>query len=95
DNPATSIPTEFKLFAAYPTPFNSTTTITYGLKIPAPTRLALYDLSGREVRTLFDGYRQAGFHSVRMNANDLSSGLYFVRLEGSGQIATKKIILIR
>ncbi|NQU04856.1 MAG: T9SS type A sorting domain-containing protein, partial [Calditrichaeota bacterium] len=89
------LPTEFELYHAYPNPFNSTTTIRYGLGKPAPTRLALYDLSGREVRTLFEGYRQAGFHSVNMNASDLSSGLYFVRLEGSGFTATRKVILIR
>ncbi len=86
---------EISIFAAYPNPFNSSTTITYGLRLPAPTRLALYDLSGREVRTLFDGYRQAGFHSVNMNAGDLASGLYFVKLEGSGQIVTQKVMLIK
>ncbi|NQU04783.1 MAG: T9SS type A sorting domain-containing protein [Calditrichaeota bacterium] len=52
-------------------------------------------MSGRKIRTLFDGYRQAGFHSVRLNADDLTSGLYFMRLEGSGFMTTRKVILIR
>jgi hypothetical protein len=88
-------PSTFILNPAYPNPFNSTTTITYGLDKSATTRLALYDLSGREVRTLFDGYKQAGFHSVNLNADDLSSGFYLVRLETAGFMATREIILLR
>ncbi|MCF7810978.1 T9SS type A sorting domain-containing protein [bacterium] len=95
DNVEKYLPAEFTLYPAYPNPFNSTTTITFGLGKPAPTQLALYDLSGREVMTLYDGYQQAGFHSVNLNAGDLASGLYFVRLDGSGQIMTQKLMLIR
>jgi len=90
-----NIPESLALFTAYPNPFNSTTTIRYELGKPAPTRLALYDLSGKEVRTLFDGYRQAGFHSVNLNANDLPTGLYFVHLKASDRVFTQKIMLIR
>ncbi|MCF7811923.1 T9SS type A sorting domain-containing protein [bacterium] len=86
---------EFALYEAYPNPFNSTTTITYGLDKSAPTRLALYDLSGREVMTLFEGYRQSGFYSVILNAGELSSGLYFLRMDASNRIFTNKVILIR
>jgi hypothetical protein len=89
------IPDGFVLFAVYPNPFNSTTTISFGLGLPAPTRLMLYDLSGREVRTLFKGYKQAGFHSANLNAGDLSSGIYFVRLNASNQVFTQKVMLIR
>ena len=88
-------PSSFILYPAYPNPFNSTTTIRYGLGKPTPTRLALYDLSGREVRTLFEGYRQAGIHVATLTANDLASGLYFVRLEASDQVFTQKVMLIR
>ncbi|MCF7811399.1 T9SS type A sorting domain-containing protein [bacterium] len=95
NNPENLLPDEISLAPAYPNPFNSTTTISYGLDRPARTRIAVYDLSGREVTTLFDGYRQAGFHSVNLNANDLASGLYFVQLKASNQISTQKVILIR
>jgi len=90
-----SIPSKLDIIDIYPNPFNSTTIITYGLGKPAPTRLALYDLSGREVMTLFEGYRQAGFHSVNLHAGDLQSGIYFVRFEGLGEVATRKVMLIR
>ncbi|MCF7810854.1 T9SS type A sorting domain-containing protein, partial [bacterium] len=86
---------EFALYEAYPSPFNSTTTISFGLDKSAPTRIAVHDLSGREVMTLFEGFGQAGFHSVNLNAGDLASGLYFVQLKASDQTLTRKIMLIR
>lgn len=88
-------PTTFMLYPAYPNPFNSTTTITYGLDKSALTRLALYDLSGREVMMLFEGYRQAGYNSATLTANELSSGLYFISLEAGGKISTQKVLLLR
>ncbi|NQT35501.1 T9SS type A sorting domain-containing protein, partial [bacterium] len=86
--------TEFSL-SVYPNPFNSTTSITYGLGKPAPTRLALYDLSGQQITTLFEGFRQSGFHSLTLNANNLPSGLYFVRLKASEKVSTQKVMLVR
>jgi hypothetical protein len=86
---------EFALYEAYPNPFNSTTTITYGLAKPAPARLALYDISGRKVMTLFKGYKQAGNHTATLKANDLPSGLYFVRLEAEGFNQSRKLVLVR
>ncbi|MCF7810847.1 T9SS type A sorting domain-containing protein [bacterium] len=86
---------EFKIYPAYPNPFNSTTTITFGLDKSTTARLALYDMSGRQVRTLFNGYSQAGFHSVNLNADDLSSGFYLVRLETAGFITTREVILLK
>jgi len=83
------------LLNSYPNPFNLSTLITYSISSPSRVSLQLYELSGREVRTLFNGYKQAGFYSVNLNANDLSSGLYLVRLEGSGQTIVRKLILIR
>ncbi|MCF7809898.1 T9SS type A sorting domain-containing protein [bacterium] len=89
------IPVDFGIVSAYPNPFNSTTSITYGLDKSAPTRLTLYDLSGQQVTTLFEGYKQAGFHTANLSANDLPSGLYFIQLEASNQVFTQKVMLIR
>ena len=90
-----SHPSSFILYPAYPNPFNSTTTIEYALSFPAEVSLNIYNLSGRRVETLFNGRQQAGVHSVTFNAGNLPSGLYFVRLEDSGQAFTKKVMLIR
>jgi len=89
------IPEDFKLFPAYPNPFNSSTIIRYGLGKPAPARLALYDLSGREVRTLFEGNKQAGVHRTILSAANLPSGIYFVRLEDLNKSINSKITLIK
>jgi len=88
-------PSSFILYLIHPNPFNSSTTITYGLGKPAPTRLTLYDLSGREVRTLVEGNRQAGIHTVNLIAGDLLSGIFFVRLEASGQALSRKVLLLK
>jgi hypothetical protein len=90
----TLIPVEF-LLKTYPNPFNSSTTITYGLPVAGSVSLLLYDIAGRNIKTLVEGNRQAGFHSVNLNVSDLSSGLYIVRLEVSEKVLTQKIMLIR
>ncbi|MCF7810484.1 T9SS type A sorting domain-containing protein [bacterium] len=86
---------DFNIFQAYPNPFNSTTTISFGLDKSAPARLTLYDLSGREAMTLFEGYKQAGCHTATLTAGDLGSGLYFVRLDAGGFSQSRKVILVR
>ncbi|MCF7810140.1 T9SS type A sorting domain-containing protein [bacterium] len=89
------IPDNYELLTAYPNPFNSTTTITYGLAKSAPTRLMLYDLTGREVLTLYEGFKQAGCHTATLTAGDLASGLYFVRLNAGGFRQSRKVVLVR
>jgi len=88
-------PTAFVLYQSYPNPFNATTTIRYGLPYPGNVSLQVYNTLGQQITTLFQGYRQAGFHSATLSADDLASGLYFVRLEASGKVATQKVMLIR
>ncbi|MDP8239078.1 MAG: T9SS type A sorting domain-containing protein [Candidatus Hatepunaea meridiana] len=88
-------PSEFRLSNIYPNPFNSTTTIKYSLPMPSDVSLAVYDPLGRRVTTLFEGYRQTGFHSVNLNACDMPSGLYFVGLETSGQIIIRKVTSLK
>ncbi|MCF7810912.1 T9SS type A sorting domain-containing protein [bacterium] len=90
-----SLPNGFELHSPYPNPFNSTTTITYGLSKPSPTRLVLNDLSGRRVMTLFNGNREAGIFTTTLIADNLPSGLYVVRLDAAGQQFTQKIMLLK
>ncbi|MDP8238092.1 MAG: T9SS type A sorting domain-containing protein [Candidatus Hatepunaea meridiana] len=88
-------PSEFFLKPPCPNPFNSTTTITYSLPATTMIKLRLFDLTGREVMTLINDLKQPGVHSTVLNADDLASGLYFVRLEASEQSLTRKVMLIR
>ena len=88
-------PSTFSLHPAYPNPFNSTTTIRYSLPFPSHVSLMVYNLSGQEITTLFKGYRQVGNHSECFNADNLPTGLYFVRLESANQSLSNKIMLIK
>ncbi|NQT34861.1 T9SS type A sorting domain-containing protein [bacterium] len=86
---------EFSLHQNFPNPFNSTTTIRYSLPYPSYVSLQVYNLSGQLINTLFEGYRQAGFHSAKLTANNLPTGLYFVRLNASDKVFMQKVMLIR
>jgi len=87
-------PVETALFKAYPNPFNPTTVISYTLQVASYTSLSVYDLQGREVARLVDGYRDAGLHEVTFNAAHLASGVYIYRItSGSYQVAGKLTLL--
>lgn len=87
------------LSQAYPNPFNPSTIIQYGISKAGNVTLTLYNLLGREVALLVDGFREPGFHTVYLNTNKdvlgLASGVYFYRLEtGTGHMI-RKLVLVR
>jgi hypothetical protein len=89
------LPLEFGLFPAYPNPFNSTTTITYGLGKPATARIAIYDLTGREIVTLVNDKLEAGHYNAVWSAAEFPSGLYICRMEAGGFCQSRKLVLVR
>ncbi|MCF7811356.1 choice-of-anchor D domain-containing protein [bacterium] len=89
------IPTGFILQPAFPNPFNSTTTITYGLSMATPTRIAIYDLTGREIVTLINDNVEAGYYNVVWNAAEFPSGLYICRMEAGGFYQSRKLVFVR
>ena len=86
---------EFRLYSAFPNPFNSTSTIEYALPFASKVTLNLYNLAGMRIEKIVDGRLQAGVYRATLNAGDLASGLYFVKLEGSGQSFTRKLMLVK
>ncbi|MCK4827824.1 T9SS type A sorting domain-containing protein [bacterium] len=68
---------------------------TYSLPEASIIKLRLFDLTGREVMTLVNDLKQPGVHSTTLTADDLASGLYFVRLEASGEVMTRKVMLMK
>jgi hypothetical protein len=89
------IPTQFALHAAYPNPFNAATTIVYDIPKSGPAKIQIYDITGREVKTVIDGQQEAGQHRVGFNGADLASGIYFVRMEAGSFSQTRKIVLLK
>jgi len=88
-------PNQHFLLQNYPNPFNAATRIKFILYEEAPVELTVFDLLGRKVRTLGESIRQAGIHTVYFNASDLSSGIYFYRLQAGELIETRRMILLK
>lgn len=89
------IPSTYELSQNYPNPFNPTTKINYSIPISSKVSLIVYDILGREVKSLVNEFQNAGSYSIYFNAEGLSSGVYFYRLT-SGQFSeTRKLIILR
>ncbi|MBU0520243.1 T9SS type A sorting domain-containing protein, partial [bacterium] len=86
---------KFELVGAYPNPFNPTTTISYALPTAGSVELSVFDISGREVAKLVDGYRDIGVHNVQFDATGLASGVYLYRLNANGNVAVNKMVLMK
>ena len=94
------LPTETKLFPAYPNPFNPNTTIEYHLAEKSLTQLTIIDLLGRPVRTLISEHKPIGKYTIIWNGkNDagqpMSAGMYFYQMQTQNLVETQKIILIK
>ncbi len=85
----------FQLYQNYPNPFNPNTVIGFNLPASGFVKLIVYDVSGREITTLIDGYRNTGYNEANFNGNELSSGIYFYNISSGNNSITKKMLLIR
>jgi len=88
-------PIKFSVSQNYPNPFNPITTITFTLPIKSFVTLTVFDSLGREVSKLVSGEMLPGRHSRQWNAEGLSSGIYFFRLQAGSYIETKKLNLLK
>jgi len=97
-----SLPNDFALFQNYPNPFNPTTIIDYTVP-PVETQnlasqyvsLKIYDVLGREIKTLVDGFKSPGKYSVQFSGAGLPSGIYFYVLNSGGIGITRKMMLLK
>jgi hypothetical protein len=90
-----SIPQEFNLSQNFPNPFNPATTIKYDIPASGLVILKVYNILGKEVRTLVNEYKSAGSYSVTFDAGDLASGVYMYQLISSNTTLTKRMVLIK
>lgn len=91
-----NIPSSFELSQNFPNPFNPATKISFKVPIQSEVKIILYDITGQEIKTITNQKYEAGFHSVVINADDLSSGVYLYRMTiQSGYTAVKKLTIIK
>jgi len=88
-------PTAFGLSAAYPNPFNPSTSISLHVPIESDVSVQVYDLSGRMISTLLSGVQAQGDYNLTWNAQDQASGMYLVRAETADQVAVQKVLLLK
>ncbi|MDG7000396.1 MAG: T9SS type A sorting domain-containing protein [Nitrososphaerota archaeon] len=92
---AAVIPSRYSLSQNFPNPFNPTTAILFDLPKAGQVTLKIYDVLGRNVATIVDGYKAAGSHQVTFDATKLASGVYFYRLEAGTYHDVKKLLLLK
>lgn len=91
----THVPSSFALHPPYPNPFNPVTTLSFSIPVGASVNLKIYDVMGRHVATLIDGWRDMGTYHPLFDASDLASGIYFYRLETATSSKTRKMVLLK
>ncbi len=100
ENQNNKVPTEFSLFQNYPNPFNPSTKIEYRIPLnvkgeTSNVSLIVYDILGREVATLVNKQQKPGHYEAQFDASDLTSGIYFYKLQSGKFVESKKMILLR
>jgi len=88
-------PAALDLAPAHPNPFNPVTTLSFSLPRPARATLAVFDVAGRRVALLADGFLPAGRHAVRWDAAGQASGVYLARLDCEGAARVRRLVLLK
>jgi hypothetical protein len=91
----TGIPVVYSLSQNYPNPFNPVTKINYALPKTGHVTMKIYDVTGREIQTLVNDIKQAGNYTVDFNGANLSSGVYFYKIQSGDFISVKRMVLIK
>ncbi len=89
------LPRSFSIGQNYPNPFNPVTTFAYAVPTESRVSIVLYDVTGREIRTLVDRIVEPGRHEAVLHATGLPSGVYFARMVAGRFTETRKITLLK
>ncbi|HQY51458.1 MAG TPA: T9SS type A sorting domain-containing protein [Ignavibacteria bacterium] len=89
------VPDKFSISQNYPNPFNPSTKIDFQLPTDGNVKLSVFDNSGKQVEVLSDGFKSAGYYSINFNATNLSSGIYFYKIEFNGISKVMKMSLLK
>jgi len=88
-------PEEFSLSAAYPNPFNPSTSLDLNLDASGFVSVKIYNVLGQLTATLANGHMDAGYHTMTWNASNMASGMYFVKVEAGSNVAVQKMMLMK
>ena len=93
------VPGKYDLSQNYPNPFNPVTKINFELPFDSKVKMIIYDVTGREIKTMVNEVRTAGYYTIVYDGSDISSGIYFYRIianaNGKDYISTKKMAIIK
>ena len=89
------VPRQCELAQNFPNPFNPSTTIRYGLPTRSQVTLTVFNTLGQQVARLVDGELEAGYHEVQLDGKNLSSGVYFYRIQAGNFTSIRKSLLMR
>lgn len=89
------IPDNYSLGHNYPNPFNPTTTIKFGLPERTRVNISIYTINGSLIETILDSHKNAGYHQIIWNADNISTGVYIYRMQTSNFTDIKKCILMK
>jgi len=95
DEPASGIPTEFRITGAYPNPFNPSTTIQYEIPEQMQTQVILYSVTGAQLAVISEKVEEAGVHNLQLDMSGYSSGVYLVRVISGDKMDVQKLTLIK
>jgi|WetSurMetagenome_2_1015567.scaffolds.fasta_scaffold64583_2 photosystem II stability/assembly factor-like uncharacterized protein len=85
----------FSLFQNYPNPFNPITNIKFDIPKDVFVTIKIYDLLGREIKTLVNEFKNAGSFIVSFNGSEFASGVYFYRIQAGNFVSVKRMVLIK
>ena len=88
-------PSDFEITSAYPNPFNSSLKVNYGLAKAGEVSLNVYDIAGRLVVQMVNGWMDAGNHSAILDGSELPSGVYLLRLKSGTDVSQLEIALVK
>jgi hypothetical protein len=88
-------PETYKLYQNYPNPFNPTTIISYQLPVSSNVTLKIFDILGREVATIVDEFRKAGYYKEVWDASNYASGVYFYKIAYNKFTSIKKLAVVK
>jgi hypothetical protein len=92
---AEGLPGEFALQQNYPNPFNPKTAVSFQLPAASKTKIAIYDMLGREVTVLVDEQKNPGGYEVTWDASGFSTGVYICRMTAGDFVASRRMVLVK